>query len=212
MKTVYIILSFCAGLFLGYLLFPSDKAIEPPVITQLNETKEQLAIIDSGYSSNEAVYKKQSDSLAAELKGYKRLLSNARKELAIKREKISDVLNLIKQDSVFRSDPLMVDSLSGQITKVNQFTDSLLLHYEKRDTILQRLVAVRDTQIVLCNRSYQEIKNLAEEQRLREQKLTVDLNTALKQQRKNRLQNRILAGGMLFISGIATTLYIKSRQ
>lgn len=84
--------------------------------------------------------------------------------------------------------------------------------YENKVDLTENLVAIRDSEIVICNRSYSQLKDFIDEQARREQKLTEDLNTLLKQQKKKRLQNRLLAGGMLFISGIATTLFIKSRE
>ncbi len=210
MKTVYIIIAFCVGLLLGHLIFPTERELKLPVYVQLEEAKKGLAKVDSGYVSQQSIFQKQNDSLKTELNGYKFLLTNARKELALNRNKTSLLVNVAKGDTT--CDPVLIDSLSDQIVIVNQITDSLILHYERRDTILEHMVAIRDTQIFFCNRSYQEIKNLAEEQMLREQKLTDDLNTALKQQKRKRLQNKILAAGMLFVSGITTTLYIKSKQ
>lgn len=212
MKTLYIILAFCAGLFLGHLFFPSEKEIKPPADVHMNDSKKQLAIVDSNKSVSNAIYKKRSDSLTKELQGYKFLLADARKELKEKRKITSGLIAQLKADSIFRPDSTLIDSLSNQIAITNNATDSLLCAFESKTNLADQLLAIKDTQIVLCNRSYHVISNLAKEQLMREQKLTEDLNTALKQQKRTRLQNRILAGGLLFISGIATTLYIKAKQ
>ncbi len=211
-KTLYIILAFCAGLFFGHMIFPSEKEIKPPVYVQLNDAKTRIAKVDSNFTLHESGYKKENDSLVKELNSYKYLLTDARKKLRENRKSTFVLVNKIKQDSLFRPDSLLVDSLSEQIVFTNAATDYLLNAYEEKTCLMERMVAIKDTQIVLCNRSYNEISNLAKEQLLREQKLTEDLNTALKQQKIKRLQNRILAGGLLFISGIATTLYIKAKQ
>ena len=76
--------------------------------------------------------------------------------------------------------------------------------------LMEKMVAVRDTQLLICNQSYREVKDLIREQEQREQQLTENLNLALKQLKQKRFQNRLLAAGMLFVSGIAATLYIKS--
>ncbi len=76
---------------------------------------------------------------------------------------------------------------------------------------MQSMVAIRDSQIELCDQSYRETKDLLLEQSKREQQLTENLNVALKQLKRKRFQNRVLAAGMLFVSGIITTLYIKSK-
>ncbi len=56
------------------------------------------------------------------------------------------------------------------------------------------------------------MQNLVHEQVALERQLTSDLNTALKQQKRTRLKNRLLAIGMLFVSGITTSLIIKAKQ
>jgi hypothetical protein len=40
MKTVYIIIAFCAGLFLGHLLFPTEREIKPPIVEAVKHTQE----------------------------------------------------------------------------------------------------------------------------------------------------------------------------
>ena len=208
MKTVYIIIAFCIGLFLGHSLFPNEKVIKPPSLSEVSKEKKQLTLIDTVYYSEGIAYQKQNDSLIKELKAYKFLLTNARKELSGKRGKTVALVNEIKHDTVFRSDTLLIDSLQQQITSANLVTDTLLLHYQQRDSLMQQMVAIRDTQIVLCNKSFTEINGLAQEQIRREQKLTEDLNTALKQQKRKRLQNKLLATGLFFVSGVATTLFL----
>jgi hypothetical protein len=211
MKTVYIIIAFCAGLFLGHLFFPSEKEIKPPDLTEIKKEKKQIATTDTVFSIHQIVYQKQNDSLRKELKAYKFLLANARKELSGKREQTVVLVNKIKHDTVFRSDTLLVDSLQDQINSVNNVTDTIIVRYQQKDSLMQQMVAIRDSQIVLCNKSFAEINDLAKEQMQREQKLTEDLNTALKQQKRKRAQNKMLAAGMLFVSGVATTLYLKSK-
>lgn len=212
MKTVYIILAFCAGLFLGHLLFPSQREIKPPVYAQLNEQKERIAKIDQDFISHQSVFKKQNDSLLKEIKNYKALLASGKANLVQKRDRTFALLNRIKQDTVYHCDSALVDSLSTQIAAVNLSTDSLISSFEKQSCFMEELLATKDSQIVICGNAYLEIKSLAQEQALREQKLQDDLNTALKQQTRTRVQNKILAAGMLFVSGITTTLFIKSRQ
>ena len=90
--------------------------------------------------------------------------------------------------------------------------DTTQSNYEKNITQLNNLLAVKDSQIVVCAASYSQLKNITDENLQREQKLTEDLNTAYKQQRKNRIQNKFLAAGFLILSGITTTLLINSRK
>jgi len=132
--------------------------------------------------------------------------------VAQKRSVVTARLVKIKSDTATKCDPQVLDSLSSQIASANQSSDSLITCYEKKDSLMTQILANKDTQLLLCNSSYRQIRDLAQEGMLREQQLTESLNTALKAQKRKRLQNRWLATGLVFISGITTTFYIKSKQ
>jgi hypothetical protein len=95
---------------------------------------------------------------------------------------------------------------------MNIATDSLVCNYESKIRIAESNVAVRDSELIICNRAYQKVQSLVGEQIARERQLTEDLNKILKQQKKKRIQNRMLALGMVFISGFTASLIIKSKQ
>lgn len=77
---------------------------------------------------------------------------------------------------------------------------------------LNQAVAVRDSQIVMCNRSYQSMFDIQKENQQRQMQLTEELNTAYKANRKKRFENKMLTYGLMIMSGITTTLFIKSQQ
>ncbi len=212
MKTVYIIIAFCAGLFLGHILFPTEKEIKPPIAEAVKQTQEKLNKIDSAHFEGEIKFLLQNDSLKKKLDISNGLLSIHKSLLFSERKKVKELTSRIAGQVSTTEDSLLVDSLSTQVTTLNAKTDSLINNYENRDSLMQAMIAIRDTQIEICDRSYQETKDLLLEQSRREQQLTDNLNVALKQLKRKRFQNRILAGGMLFVSGIITTLYIKSKQ
>lgn len=212
MKTVYIIIAFCVGLFIGHLLFPTEKEIKPPVSEAVQQTKEKLNVIDSSMFEGKVRFLEQNDSLKHKLQVANSLLSIHKSLLASERSRVKRLLDRLETESVANSDSTITDSLCLQINSLNAKTDSLIDYYERKDSLMQSMVAIRDSQIELCDKSYQQTKDLLLEQSQREQQLTDNLNTALKQLKRKRLQNRILAAGMLFVSGITTTLFIKSRQ
>jgi hypothetical protein len=212
MKTVYIIIAFCAGLFLGHLLFQTDKGINPPVTEAVQKTSKQLNSIDSIFFENKIDFLQQNDSLKNKLAAVNNLLSISKGLLFAERKKVLELTIRLADNAASPTDSLLINNLSTGIAQLNSKTDSLVLNYERRDSLMESMIAIRDSQIVLCDRTYQETKDLLLEQSLREQQLTENLNVALKQLKRKRLQNRVLAGGMLFVSGIITTLYIKSKQ
>lgn len=212
MKTVYIIIAFCAGLFLGHLLFPTEADVNPPIAEVVQQTQTKLNTIDSSMFESKVKFLIQNDSLKRKLEVSNGLLSIQKSLLFSERNKVKELTNRLGQSVSLKSDSLLVDSLSVEVAGLNTKTDSLITTYERKDSLMQSLIAIRDSQIEICDRSYQETKDLLLEQSRREQQLTDNLNVALKQLKRKRLQNRILAGGMLFVSGIITTLYIKSKQ
>lgn len=212
MKTVYIIIAFCAGLFLGHLLFQTDKDINPPISETVQKTTKQLNSIDSSFVGSKINFLQQNDSLKNKLAAVNNLLSISKGLLSTERKKVLKLTRRLGDSATSPTDSLLINNLSTGIAQLNSKTDSLFLNYERRDSLMASMIAIRDSQIVLCDRSYQETKDLLLEQSLREQQLTENLNVALKQLKRKRLQNRVLAGGMLFVSGIITTLYIKSKQ
>lgn len=126
-----------------------------------------------------------------------------------------DVVTLAKKDTGGESEVQKLsdcDSLKAQVLAFANLVDSTQTDYEKDISKLNNLLAIKDSQIVVCDSSYSMLKNIADENLQREQKLTEDLNTAYKQQRKNRIQNKFLAAGFLILSGLTTTLLINSRK
>lgn len=73
---------------------------------------------------------------------------------------------------------------------------------------LTEILANRDSSILLYKKSETNLRDLQKEQQLREQLLTEQLNTAYKVQRRKTIQNKFLAGGLVFITGFTTTLLI----
>lgn len=120
-------------------------------------------------------------------------------------EKKSDTLSIEQ----FLND---CDSLKQQTLAYVAWVDSTQSIYESNISQLENMVAIKDSQVVICRASYLQIKGLLDENLERERKLSDDLNTAYKSQRKKVLQNKLLAGGMLILSGIATTLYINANK
>jgi hypothetical protein len=213
MKTMYIILSFCVGLLLGYILFKSHcthKEFE--ISTNLDKEKEQLQAINTLKIIYNRKFRILKDSLSGKLESQNKLLSKQKIALSKSQEHLNNLLFQLKSDSFPNRDTSVIYSLSFEIHNSQSQIDTLIITYEQKNKIYQAMVAVRDSELVILNNSYTSINDFSKEQLLREQQLTNDLNTALKSLRRKRIQNKILAGGMLFISGVATTLLIKSRQ
>ena len=102
------------------------------------------------------------------------------------------------------------------------FKDSLLaiadslVHYQDRAdsacigtiSTLEEVVANRDSSIQIHKQVEKNLRDIQTAQNLQTQQLTEQLNIAYKAQRKKGRQNKWLAGGLVFISGIATAIIV----
>ena len=210
MKTLHIIISFCIGLLLGHLLFNHTK--EPGGISQndIGNILQKTNRLDSAYQVEQNILIERNRQLTLQLKTSDAQLHNSEYKLRQQR------LRLLAFTSQGKDSGLVIclerDSLVNEINQLNTITDTVVHFYKRKVELTDSLVAVRDSQVVGCNRAYLQLKGLIGEQALRENKLREDLNTILKQQKRKRLQNKFMAAGMLFVSGIATSLIVKSRQ
>lgn len=212
MRTFHIILAFCAGLFTGYLFFDNDPGIHVPIAKPGQDAIVSMQRIDTAKANAESTLKKRNDLLAGQLLIVNSQLKESRVTLVAERKKVkASQLQLLNDTSNCR-DSVLQQNLSLQIDSLNAATDSLICNYESKIHIAESSIAVRDSQLIVCNTAYRDVQGLVQEQAARERQLTDDLNTVLKQQRKKRIQNKVLAIGMLFISGITTSMIIKSKQ
>lgn len=213
MKTMYIILSFCFGLFLGYVLFNKQcRESSIAVAPKIDSAKKELKVIVTDKLIYDLRFKNIKDSLTKKLSVQSVLLASLKKNLTQSQAHLHQLLFQLKTDSFANRDTVLIDSLGFELQTTQLQTDTLIETYECKNKLFTAMVAVRDSELVLTNKSFATLTDFSKEQLSREQQLTNDLNTALKTLRRKRIQNKIWAGGMLFISGIATTLLIKSRQ
>lgn len=94
-------------------------------------------------------------------------------------------------------------------------SDSLIYYQDRADsacietiTTLEEVVANRDSSILLYKEVEINLRDIQKAQSLQTQQLTEQLNNAYKAQRKKSRQNKWLAGGLVFISCIATAIII----
>jgi hypothetical protein len=214
MKRVPIVILFTAlitGLFLSLSTCNTGEKVKPDK-TEMIKASEKAESIDTSYKAAFESLKTHSDSLQKELsvtqsklKTTKFKLNQSQIALVALAEKKSDTLSF----EALLND---CDSLKQQTLAYVAWVDSTQSIYETNLVQLQEMVATKDSQIVICSASYAQIKGLLDDNLERERKLTEDLNTAYKSQRRKVLQNKLLAGGMLLLSGIATTLYINANK
>lgn len=209
---VILITALCIWLFLLFNTCSNDTQHLKPDKTQTEKAEQQVSLVDYHYQEAFILLKVHSDSLEKEL-------SKAQRQLVATKIKLEqskfDVVSLIEKDTSGLSVQQKLndcDSLKEEVSDFVFWVDSTQTDYETTIKQLNNIVAVKDSEIVVCQISYTQLKSITDDNLQRERKLTEDMETAYKQQRKNRIQNKFLAAGFLILTGVTTSLLIKSRQ
>ena len=168
-----------------------------------NRLQKQRADLEKKYTLQISQLEIQNDSLKSTVQEKKKALIASRLNTSALRDQLNRV---ITEASVATISP---DSLQ---LAVNNYYNAQAQSDTACDQTIQSLQLAlinRDSTIALHNVAEVNLKDLQKDQELRVRLLTDELNTAYKTQRKKVRQNRLLTFGMVFISGITTTLLVK---
>lgn len=214
MKRVPLVILFTAlitGLFLSLSTCNTGEKVKPDK-SEIIKAEVKVDSIDNTYNKAFEKLQTHSDSLQKELSATQSKLKVAKFKL--NQSQIALVALAEKKSDTLNVEQLLndCDSLKQQTLAYVAWVDSTQIIYESNISQLENLVATKDSQVVICRASYLQIKGLLDENLERERKLSDDLDIAYKSQRRKVLQNKLLAGGMLILSGIATTLYINANK
>lgn len=209
---VILITALCIGLFLMFSTCSNDSQHLKPDKEQFQSAQHEANLVEEYYQNAFIHLKVHSDSLEKEL-------SKAQRQLIATKIKLEqskfDVVKLLEKDTTGLSVQQKLndcDSLKEEVSDYVFWVDSTQCDYETTIKQLTNIVAVKDSEIVVCQISYTKLKSIADDNLQRARRLTEDLETAYKQQRKKQIQNKVLATGFLILSGLTTSLLIQSRQ
>jgi hypothetical protein len=209
---VILITALCIGLFLLFNTCSDDPQHLKPDKEQIQIAEHEASLVEEYYQNAFINLKGQSDSLESVLnKTQKQLIAT---KIKLEQSKFN-VVSLFEKDTSGLSVQQKLndcDSLKEEVSEYVFWVDSTQSDYETTITQLHNIVAVKDSEIVVCQISYTQLKSISDDNLQRERKLTEDLETAYKQQRKKQIQNKVLAVGFLILSGVTTSLLIQSRQ
>ena len=119
---------------------------------------------------------------------------------------------LLKKQQTLVTSNIPCDTLRKEVVVLNELSNEQDSLCSLNISSLNQAVAIRDSQVVMCNRTYQSMYDLQKENQQRQMQLAEDLKTALKANRKKRFENKMLTCGLMIMTGITTTLFIKSQQ
>jgi hypothetical protein len=195
--------AFIIGILVCFIAVKSCS--DKPHQVNVAEIKKQMQFENKQIDSSHKKYQQQlkqyelkTDSLSNKNKDLSFRLSNAR-------------LSLKQQQTKVVSD-IPCDSLRQEVLVLNGLVNNADTLCTQSINSLNQSIAIRDTQIVFCNRNYQSLFDLQKENRIREQQLTDELNVAYKHNKRKRFESKMLSAGLMIMTGITTTLFIKSQK
>lgn len=119
---------------------------------------------------------------------------------------------LLKNQQTIVTSPVPCDTLKKDVVVLNEMIDREDTLCTQSINSLNQSIAIRDSQLVICNRNYQSLFDLQKENRTREQQLTDALSVSYKQNKRKRFESKALSFGLMIMTGITTTLFIKSQK
>lgn len=185
------------------LKHPTDTSPHPNQdSTFFNQWKAEKLAVQKEYARQLKNLQSAKDSLQAVVNEKKTTLSVFRLKAKSLQEQLAQAI--YKADSI----PYVADTIlpyAKQYFAMEAAKDSTC-----NETIrsMEQIAANRDTSIYLYRQTEKNLRELQKAQKLREQQLTDELNTAYKTQRKKITENKFLACGIVFLTGFTTTLLI----
>ena len=171
------------------------------------QNEKEMFSLNQKYQQNLALLQFRNDSLTKELAITKSKLKSSKLKQQVSELK---VLALAKKDtSTNVTEELSnCDSLKKEVIAYVHQVDSTQALYEGTIAQLESLLAIKDTSLIVCKTSYNDLKQINEDNLRREQRLTADIEQSIKVQKRKTWQNKLLAGGFLILSGILTSILI----
>jgi len=177
----------------------------PPVlsdtsfVTKWKVKKENLLIV---YGKEIKQLQTRNDSLSKEV-GFKK------KQLTVYQNKSKSLENRLQEFAE------KLDSSHCYAETLSPLADSLVAAQIRSDSTcnqtvseLEKVVANRDSSIVIYKNETATLRDLRKEQADREQILTEQLNIAFKKQKRIALKEKLLSGGLILLSGFTGALLI----
>ena len=209
MKNVFKNLGIGIGIFALIVLIGTCafKQNESPPISEsdnsyINFLKDKQTELNITYKKHFYTLQREKDSLI-------QLVSEKKKSLSIYRYKSKEL------EQQLRYVLATVDSSKILNDSVSPLAEIYFAIQQERDSAcnqsiraMEIIAAKQDSVIVIQNREKDNFMELQKQQELNALRLTEQLNTAYKQQRKTILKSRLLSGTLILVSGFTSALLI----
>lgn len=209
MKNVFKNLGIGIGIFalivlIGTCAFKQNEStpISEPDNSYINFLKDKQTELNFTYKKHFYTLQREKDSLI-------KLVSDKKKSLSVYRYKSKELEQQLRQVLA------RVDSSKILNDSVSPLAEIYFAIQQERDSAcnqsiraMEIIAAKQDSVIVIQNREKDNFMELQKQQELNALRLTEQLNTAYKQQRKTILKSKLLSGTLILVSGFTSALLI----
>jgi hypothetical protein len=214
MKRIGVLISFLiitAAFCLLQLCSPPENQVDLKPEKYWKEQNEKYMLsLNQRYQQNLSALQSRNDSLIMGVKELKIRLNSSKIKLRATESRLLALANNDK-DTITTDELSNCDSLKAEVICYVYEMDSTHALYDSTIVQLEKVVAVKDSSLRLCKSSYSELKQISEDNLRREQRLTEELEKALKIQKRKTIQNSFLTGGFLILSGIVGSILIRGK-
>jgi len=214
MKRITITIALCliaTVLFTLQLCSPTDSFHDVKGEQYWRERNEkEMILLNKKYEKDLSDLQAKNDSLKRELAKTTQRLKASKLKQHLSEQK---VLALAQPDTSSSIEDQLnnCDSLKAEVICYVRKVDSTQAYYDTAMVQLQNVIGIRDTAISMCQANYEKLKAISEDNLRREQRLTDELQKSVGQNKRKVIENKILAGSILLLSGFAATILLKGK-
>ena len=212
--SVYILISgFLCGFVLAFFFMSANCNSQPSQSLPTNKiANKDIGTIEKGYQKQIAVLQKQNSELQQELQTTQSRLELSKQSV---KQKESNIKKIIQSNNpqrkvlpfenysvaLFDTEPCECDSLKNEVTNYineNHRKDSL---YEMQLATMDSVVSVKDSIINVNKGLYNSLHTIYNQTIAAQQFLQTENRLLKKKEKRRKVKNRLLATGLLIISG-----------
>ncbi len=181
----------------------------------LNETVSEDYFFERLKSEKEKLkleFEQQLQRLQTQRDSLENIISKNKNELKSQRVKTKILSQRLIEAIPLRPDSSCNDSIAPIVHEYIEAQEESEQLCDSTIHSLESMVANRDSSLIFQRQINETQNQMLKDQDTRNQQLTEQLNTAYKMQKKKSRQNKILAGGIVIISGITTSILLLTKS
>jgi len=177
---------------------------------QFEKASKQIEQLELERKANEGMFIEKNNTLKTHLAFVNLKLSKAKSALSQTQNRVELLLSRMQEKVDTSNFVLVCDTLQNEYSTLkNQLLEEENCYEETIKTFKEQM-ATKETELLISNQNYDELKQTTIDNLNRERLLTEQLKTALKVQKRKNIQNKILSAGVFILTGIATTFLISN--